>query len=351
MATSVPVPMAMPRSAWARAGASLTPSPTIATRPPPGCSRSISATLPAGQHLGEHAVDPHVAGDPFARCARCRRSASSRRGPARGRRRSPRPDVALTASATTITASAPTGTGRPGPPCVPCGLGARRRGLDLGRNRRRTAVVDRPGPRPRRRRRRHRHRPRTGRSRPLPTRVAGRRRGDDRRADRVLRPGLDRSREREQFRARPRPEPRPSTTDMRPCGDRAGLVEHDRVDPPRVLQHLATLDDDAELRRPSGADHDRRRRGQPERAGAGDDQHRDGGRERLVGAVAGDQPADERQPRRCRARRARRRPRCGRRGVAPRPDCPAPLRPAGRSGRARCRSRPGSPRPRARRWC
>ena len=32
MATSVPVPMAMPRSAWARAGASLTPSPTMATR-------------------------------------------------------------------------------------------------------------------------------------------------------------------------------------------------------------------------------------------------------------------------------------------------------------------------------
>ena len=32
MATSVPAPMAMPTSAWARAGASLTPSPTIETR-------------------------------------------------------------------------------------------------------------------------------------------------------------------------------------------------------------------------------------------------------------------------------------------------------------------------------
>ena len=31
MATSVPVPMAMPTSAWARAGASLMPSPTMAT--------------------------------------------------------------------------------------------------------------------------------------------------------------------------------------------------------------------------------------------------------------------------------------------------------------------------------
>ena len=39
MATSAPVPMAIPRSAWARAGASLMPSPTIATRPR-ACSRS-----------------------------------------------------------------------------------------------------------------------------------------------------------------------------------------------------------------------------------------------------------------------------------------------------------------------
>ena len=34
MATSVPVPMAHPTSAWASAGASLIPSPTIATRCP-----------------------------------------------------------------------------------------------------------------------------------------------------------------------------------------------------------------------------------------------------------------------------------------------------------------------------
>ncbi len=38
MATSVPVPMAMPIWAWARAGASLMPSPTIATRLPWACS-------------------------------------------------------------------------------------------------------------------------------------------------------------------------------------------------------------------------------------------------------------------------------------------------------------------------
>ena len=38
MATSVPVPMATPRSAWASAGASLMPSPTMATLRPAACS-------------------------------------------------------------------------------------------------------------------------------------------------------------------------------------------------------------------------------------------------------------------------------------------------------------------------
>ena len=42
MATSVPVPMARPTSAWARAGASLMPSPTMPTRRPSACSRRIS---------------------------------------------------------------------------------------------------------------------------------------------------------------------------------------------------------------------------------------------------------------------------------------------------------------------
>src|SRR5581483_11290505 len=48
MATSVPVPIASPRSAWASAGASLTPSPTIATVRPSRCRRAISAALPSG---------------------------------------------------------------------------------------------------------------------------------------------------------------------------------------------------------------------------------------------------------------------------------------------------------------
>ena len=48
MATSVPPPMAMPTSAAARAGASLMPSPTIATTAPPFFSSATVAALSAG---------------------------------------------------------------------------------------------------------------------------------------------------------------------------------------------------------------------------------------------------------------------------------------------------------------
>ncbi len=48
MATSVPVPMAMPTSARASAGASLMPSPAMATVRPSACRRSTRASLSAG---------------------------------------------------------------------------------------------------------------------------------------------------------------------------------------------------------------------------------------------------------------------------------------------------------------
>src|SRR5919199_1326594 len=48
IATSVPVPIAMPTSARARAGASLTPSPTIATRSPRSCSSATALSLSSG---------------------------------------------------------------------------------------------------------------------------------------------------------------------------------------------------------------------------------------------------------------------------------------------------------------
>ena len=48
LAADVPVFIATPTSAWARAGASLVPSPVIATSWPPSCSFLISASLSSG---------------------------------------------------------------------------------------------------------------------------------------------------------------------------------------------------------------------------------------------------------------------------------------------------------------
>ena len=116
------------------------------------------------------------------------------------------------------------------------------------------------------------------------------------------------------------------------------------------LEHLAALDHDAELRAAAGADHDRGRRGETQRARAGDDEHRDRGGERLVGARCRAPARRPTSPPRSRARRARTPPRCGRPGAAPAPSSPAPPRPAARSAPARCRHRrvwpppPGGPR-------
>src|SRR6266511_3007749 len=48
LAATVPVFMATPTSAWARAGASLVPSPVIATSLPPACSRLFRSSLFSG---------------------------------------------------------------------------------------------------------------------------------------------------------------------------------------------------------------------------------------------------------------------------------------------------------------
>ncbi len=59
MATSVPAPIAMPTSARASAGASLTPSPTIATPRPCRLELGDLGRLLAGKDLGDHLVDAH----------------------------------------------------------------------------------------------------------------------------------------------------------------------------------------------------------------------------------------------------------------------------------------------------
>ena len=53
----VPVFMATPTSAWASAGASLVPSPVMATSLPFACSSRMSAQLRLGRRLGEEVVD------------------------------------------------------------------------------------------------------------------------------------------------------------------------------------------------------------------------------------------------------------------------------------------------------
>ena len=57
-------------------------------------------------------------------------------------------------------------------------------------------------------------------------------------------------------------------------GQRAGLVDHQRIDLLHALERFGVADQHAGLRAAPDADHDRHRRREPERAGAGDDQHR-----------------------------------------------------------------------------
>ena len=58
-------------------------------------------------------------------------------------------------------------------------------------------------------------------------------------------------------------------------GQRAGLVDYQRVDLFHALQRFGVLDENAGLRAAADTDHDRHRRGKAERAGAGDDENAD----------------------------------------------------------------------------
>ncbi len=63
-------------------------------------------------------------------------------------------------------------------------------------------------------------------------------------------------------------------------GQRAGLVDDERIDALHALQRRGILDQDAELGAAADADHDRHRRREAERAGAGDDENADRGDQR-----------------------------------------------------------------------
>ena len=130
-------------------------------------------------------------------------------------------------------------------------------------------------------------------------------------------------------------------------GERAGLVDDERVDllaASRAPRRSATRTP-ACAPRPI-ADHDRHRRRETERAGTGDDEHRDG-----VDQGVGERAArDPRRPRRRRRSARRRAPRPARttptrdrRAAGSARGSAAPRRPSGRSARAACRCRRARP--------
>ena len=300
MATSVPVPMASPRSAWASAAASLTPSPTIATTPS-SCSRRTTSTLSSGSTSAIDVVGgdadlggdrdggpPVVAGEQHRAQAepaqlgdggRARRldgvgddeHARAPRRPSRPARRCARPPrrrpwprrSVVVDGASTSSGSEPLATDDHGPRPSTTPVTPRPWALanpsTAGR-----AMAGRPG-------------------------AVG-----DGPPDRVLRRVLEGAGQRAAPRRRSVPAAGDDVDERHRAGrDGAGLVEHDRVDAPGRLEHLGTLDDDAELGAAAGADHDRGRRGQPEGARAGDDQHGDGGGERRRRRLAGAEPEAE----------------------------------------------------------
>ena len=211
IATSVPVPIASPRSACASAGASLTPSPTIATTSPVALQPPHLGDLVLGIDLGEHALDPDLGRDPLGGLARVA-GEQHRRQPERAQLATASALVGLTVSATTSRARS-----------SPSQLIA--------------FAVD------------HDSRPSTVPTTPRPGHVAELRHGrqladlgprgrGDRLRDRVLAGALDGAREPQDLR-RDAPLSERDVRELQPpLGHRAGLVEHDRRDAPRLLEDL-----------------------------------------------------------------------------------------------------------------
>ena len=89
---------------------------------------------------------------------------------------------------------------------------------------------------------------------------------------------------------------------LRPAlGERAGLVDHQRVDLFELFERGCIFHEHAFARPAADADHDRHRRGQAQRTGTGDDQHRHRADERIRQPRIGRSPhapRDERQHRR-----------------------------------------------------
>ena len=258
----------------------------------------MTSALSVGQDVGDHLGDPHLGGD-----------GAGRRGVVAGQEHWPQPERRELGDGR--------GTGRLGgvrdddeaarpavpadrddrlalrlrgsrarPRARPAGSGPTRRAGSAGRRPRAWPSTTPSTPRPSRLRNDS-----TGGSAPPSLRAAL----GDRAGDRVLRGVLERADEAQQLGAVAVAGRDDDVAQLHAPGrDGAGLVEHDRVDAPRRLQHLGALDQDAELGAAARADEQRRRRRESERARAGDDQHGDGGRDREGRARAAAEPEAER---------------------------------------------------------
>ena len=122
---------------------------------------------------------------------------------------------------------------------------------------------------------------------------------DDRQRERMLGGPLDRGGKPQQF-GFVEAGRRHDLGDGRPAfGQRAGLVDDERVDFFHMLERYGSLDEDAEPGTTANPDHDRHRRGETQCAGTGDDQHGDRRNQPVCEARLGapDAPGDARDHR------------------------------------------------------
>ena len=329
IATSVPAPIAMPTSAWASAGASLTPSPTIATLRPCAWSSATLAALSPGSTSAMHLVDADLGARSRSAVARLSPVSMTGRTPSSFSAATAAAAVSRGASAIAISAGGAAVDARRGRRCGPRRRARRR----ARRGRRARCPRGRAGARCRPRA----ACPSTVASAPWPgtaSNAVGARRLERRARSAALTIAsasgcsLSRSSAGDQAQHLVLVDA-VGGRDRDDLGlaarERAGLVEHDGVERGGLLDRHRVLEQDAALGAEPGADHDRRRRRQPERVGAGD--HDDGDREqqRVLHVAADDEvPDDERAERRRSARRARARTRPGRRAAAPAPSSSAP---------------------------
>ena len=336
--------MAMPTSALASAGASLMPSPAMATTRPSRCSFATSASLSAGltspwtssmpscgrdrSGRGQAVAGGHDDADAqrLERRQRFRRACLDRIGdreqPGQAAIDGEEHDAGAFARAALPPAAASASTATPA-----SFISAR------------VAEQRPPGRRPCRARRC-----------PCPTRSSracrarGRARAprDDRLGQRMLAALVEARREAQHLVFAMAGDGDGAVEGGLALGQRAGLVDDQGVDLAQVLDRRGIAEQHALRRRLARRHHDRHRRGQAERAGAGDDEHRDGVDQAVDPARLGTEqaPGDEGQHGDADHRRARTSRRPGRPCAASAPGSAAPARPSARSARARSASRP-----------